>query len=732
MRIMHFAGGGDIGGAKTHILSLVKELSATNEVRVVSFRPGEFSDGAVELGLDIITSPRNSLNVISDIKMALQAVDEFQPDIIHCHGARANMMGVLVKKLRKVPIMTTVHSDPKLDYLGMPLKQHTFGAINNLALRHMDFYMAVTAAMQDKLISRGFNPEQIFTVYNGLDFRSASAAPKPLKSADEPIVVGIAARLTAVKDIATVIKAFAKARQRNPRLRLAIAGTGEDEKELKALAKKLDIEPYVDFAGWVYDMHGFFAKVDINVLASLSETFPYSLLEGAYEHCAAISSDVGGISALIRHGENGYLFQPGDVDTFAEYIYRLSVDEELRQRLAENLFATARDNFSMEKMRADQEAVYARIIRRRSMTGRQGAVICGAYGRGNAGDEAILKAILLQMREIDPDMPLCVMSRNKVETRRLHHADSIYIFNVLAMLKKLRRAKIFINGGGSLIQDVTSSRSLYFYLFTLVAARMCGCRVIMYGCGIGPVQSERNSRLAVRVLNRNAEVITLRDSVSYDFLLENGVTRPRVILTADPTVNLPRISPQQLSAAFAREGMTVESKKIGICLRNWPSFHQHKEVAEAAAYAYERYGLEAVFLPMEVPNDISAAEATIAHMRTPYHQCRHRYNVEELISMLGSMEVVVGMRLHSLIFSTAGGAPVIGISYDIKVESFLKDIGSDACIQLAELSAERLKAEIDKVMSDGQRRGEAAAEFLRSNERINGRVARAFLNGEDI
>jgi L-malate glycosyltransferase len=90
-------------------------------------------------------------------------------------------------------------------------------------------------------------------------------------------------------------------------------------------------------------------------LASLSETFPYSLLEGAYEHCPAIASRVGGIPALIKHGENGFLFEAGDVQTFGEYIYLLSIDENLRQTLAENLFISAKADFSLNRMREDQE-----------------------------------------------------------------------------------------------------------------------------------------------------------------------------------------------------------------------------------------------------------------------------------------------------------------------------------------------------------------------------------------
>ena len=727
MRIMLFAAGGDIGGGKTHILSLARELSESNDLRLVSFRGGVLADEGREMGIDVVVA-ENGWNVFKDMKMALSEVDDFKPDVIHCHGAKANMLGVLVKKLRTIPVMTTVHSDPRLDYLGMPLKQYTFGLINAIALRNMDFYMAVAGRMEQNLIERGFDPWRIFTIYNGLDFSNAKDEPKPPKKEGEDIVVGIAARLTPIKDIGTVIRAFNIAYEKNPNLKLLIAGTGEDEEELKALARELKISHRVDFVGWISDIQGFFSKVDINVLASLSETFPYSLLEGAYEHCPAVASRVGGIPALISHGENGFLFEAGDVETFSDYIYKLSIDEELRRNLAENLFRKAKRDFSLERMRQDQEQVYRTIIRRGQSTGRHGAVICGAYGRGNAGDEAILKAILSQFREIDPDMPFWVMSRNKKETRSTNKVRVMYLFDLFSFISSLRKAEIFVNGGGSLIQDVTSSRSLYFYLFTLKAAKWCGCKIIMYGCGIGPINSRENRRIAARVLNSTADIITLRDSVSLELLKEMRVEKPEIILAADPTVNIQKSGPAVVEAAFAEEGIPEGIRKIGFCLRNWPDFLHPEKVGEAADYAWKTYGITPVFLPIEIPKDISAANKVTANMTSPYYTCSHKHGVEDLIGMLGSMEAVVGMRLHSLIFATAGGAPVIGISYDVKVDSFIKDIGSTACMPLSALSGERLCREIDFAMQSGRLKAEEAAERLKQAQRINIDAARRLLS----
>lgn len=717
MRIMHFAGGGDVGGAKTHIISLGQQLARDNDFCLVSFRKGPFAEEAEQAGLQVVEA-ENAWNLGNCLNTALKAVDNFHPDVIHCHGAKANMLGVMVKKLRHIPVCTTVHSDPARDYLGSPVKQLIFGSINSWALRRMDYYMAVAGEMERTLIRRGIDPQHIFVIHNGLDFSRAADCYRG-KGPEDEIVVGIAARLTPIKNIPLLLRAFAAAYKKNPRLRLKIAGTGEDEAELKKLSATLGIDHCTDFVGWVYDMPGFFRGVDINVLSSLSETFPYSLLEGAFEHCAAIASRVGGIPEMIRHGETGLLFESQDEKALAEHIYRLSTDEQLRRRLADNLFELAKNEFSLDNMRRVQEHAYVRMVDLSSRRGRQGAVICGAYGRGNAGDEAILRGIVSQMRSIDPEMPMTVLSRDKLDTRLKNHTNAIHIFNVPSFLRHLRHARIFINGGGSLIQDVTSSRSLYFYLFTLWAARLCGCRVIMYGCGIGPIRRGFNQRLAAGVLDRNVEIITLRDSKSMDVLKSMKVERPRIYLTADPTVNFQPCNAEQTKAAFAAENIPDGLPKIGFCLRNWPSFTNYRAVAKAADYAYQRYGLTPVFLPIEFPGDVEAAAKVRELMHSPSYECRKRHEAEELLGMLGSMKLVVGMRLHSLIFATTGGAPVVGISYDVKVDSFLRDIGSESCIPLSQLSYELLKGNIDKVIAAGDMGVSAAREKLQQGQQRN-------------
>ena len=120
--------------------------------------------------------------------------------------------------------------------------------------------------------------------------------------------------------------------------------------------------------------------------------------------------------------------------------------------------------------------IYEEIIRRhdRPKRDRDGVVICGAYGRGNAGDDAILEAILQEMRSIDPDMPITVLTKDPKATRLTYRVRTAGRMDVGTWKKAMRHAGLYINGGGSLIQDVTSRRSLWFYLHNIQAAHKAG------------------------------------------------------------------------------------------------------------------------------------------------------------------------------------------------------------------------------------------------------------------
>ena len=739
MKVIHLISGGDSGGAKTHVLSLLQDLNKTITAQLVCFRDGPFAEEARAMGIPTMICGGNNIPHLR--RELADYIREGGYQLIHCHGSRANMIGALLRKPTGLPVVSTVHSDYKLDYMGRPFARLTFGAINAWALRHLHYRIGVSDAMVDLLIDRGFPPDRFYAIYNGIDFTPAPSQGDRLAylrglGADveeNSVVVGIAARLNPVKDMSTLIRGFAEGHKSCPRLRLVIAGDGEERQKLEDLAKELGVEKEVTFAGWISGgMDRFYSALDVNALTSLSETFPYALTEGARFHLATVATAVGGIPYLIDQDVNGYLFTPGDWQTLGRYLAALGNGDALRREMGEKLYEKASAKFSIQSTVDTQLHIYEEIIRRhnRPKRDRDGVVICGAYGRGNAGDDAILEAILQEMRAIDPDMPITVLTKDPKATRLTYRVRTAGRMDVGTWKKAMRHAGLYINGGGSLIQDVTSRRSLWFYLHNIQAAHKAGCKVQMYGCGIGPVLREQHRKLAASVLNASVDVITLREPDSLKELQSMGVTKPEILLTADPALTLPAASEDEIDSVLLRAGIPTHGKYLCFALRNWKGFEDKAPLfAQAAKYAYETYGLTPVFAAVEKHLDPVAGRLAAAGLDIPHYFLDDAGSAGTIIGALSRMQAVVSMRLHALIFAAGQGIPLAGVVYDPKVSAFLRYIGQENFLDLDALTADALKAMIDCMVSSpiSPEAQAAAVQKLRQIEQVNVDTARRLL-----
>ena len=739
MKVIHLISGGDSGGAKTHVLSLLQNLNKTITAQLVCFRDGPFAEEARAMGIPTMICGGNN---IPHLRRELTAyIKEGGYQLIHCHGSRANMIGALLRGPTGLPVISTVHSDYKLDYMGRPFARLTFGAINAWALRQLDYRIGVSDAMVDLLINRGFPPDRFYAIYNGIDFTPAPPQGDRLAylrglgaDVDEnSVVVGIAARLNPVKDMSTLVRGFAEGHKTCSRLRLVIAGDGEERQKLGDLARELGVEKEVTFAGWINGgMDRFYSALDINALTSLSETFPYALTEGTRFHLATVATAVGGIPYLIDQDVNGYLFTPGDWQSLGHYLATLGNDDALRHEMGEKLYEKASSKFSIQSTVDTQLHIYEEIIRRhnRPKRDRDGVVICGAYGRGNAGDDAILEAILQEMRAIDPDMPITVLTKDPKATRLTYRVRTAGRMDVLTWKKAMRHAALYINGGGSLIQDVTSRRSLWFYLHNIQAAHKAGCKVQMYGCGIGPVLRKQHRQLAARVLNASVDVITLREPDSLKELQSMGVTKPEILLTADPALTLPAANSDEIDSVLLRSGIPPRGNYLCFALRNWKGFEEKAPLfSQAAQYAYKTYGLTPVFAAVEKHLDPVAGRLAAAGLKIPHYFLDDAGSAGTIIGALSRMQAVVSMRLHALIFAAGQGIPLAGVVYDPKVSAFLRYIGQENFQDLSSLTLERLKAMIDQAVGApvSPEAQAAAVQKLRQTEQVNMETARRLL-----
>lgn len=734
MKVIHLISGGDVGGAKTHVLTLLQGLNRTEDVHLICFMEGEFAQEARRL--QIPTTVLDGVGVKRACKRIHAMIAHGGYELVHCHGSRANMMGALLRFKLDIPVVSTIHSDYKLDYLGRPLAALAYGTINKLALRRLDYWIGVSDSFADMMVSRGFSPQRVFTIYNGVDFQISApqcSREELLRSAgmepqEDLVLFGIAARISPVKDMTTLIRAFSAAVAQCPRMRLLIAGDGEQGEEIRALAARTCPEGTVGFLGWTEDTDSFFQAIDVNLLTSLSESFPYVLTEGAARHCATIATNVGGIPKLIDDGVNGLLFPPRDAEMLTRHMLLLAENAALRQQMCELLHEKAKRFFSLDATVERQKEIYATILRRTArFTGRRdGVFICGAYGKNNSGDEAILQAIVAQMQQIDPDIPLYVLSRKPKETRISARIHAMHSFNLPKMLLCMRKTRLYLNGGGSLLQDVTSYRSLLYYLWNIRFAKALGNRVMLYGSGIGPLKRNISRKRAARTLNRCAEVISLRDPDSVNELHALGVERPRIVLAADVALLTSAAAEYEEKSYYLRCGLREDERYLLIAVRPWEGFEKKAAaIAAAADYAARAYRLKPILFAMEPSRDCAAQKMVAERLH-----CEHLLLSAEsgplTISLLRRAELVISMRLHALIFAAGQGIPVVGLVYDPKVSGFLDYLGQEFYLPLDALNEGNLSDMIDGALSAASAEP-ATVEQLRALAQKNAALAKELL-----
>ncbi len=369
MKVLHIISGGDTGGAKTHIITLLKGLNGLVDARVVCFIEDTFYEDAKKEGINIDVYKQKSRSDMSVVNRIADDVNSQGYDIVHCHGARANFVAMFLKGKINKPMITTIHSDYKLDFKDNFYKRLVYTSLNTIALKIFNYYIAISDSFKDMLVNRGFKKDSIFVAYNGIDFEDIPA----VKDKDDFLssyridykgrkIVGIVARLDAVKDHETFIKAANRVIKSHKDIIFLIAGDGNDENRLKTMVAEFGLNDNVFFLGYVKDNDAFFNAIDINVLTSISESFPYVILEGARMKKTIISTDVGGINNLIKDGENGYLIKVGDSEALAEKIISLSEDKKLLNSLGERLYDDVYNNYSSKAMGQRHLEIYKEIL----------------------------------------------------------------------------------------------------------------------------------------------------------------------------------------------------------------------------------------------------------------------------------------------------------------------------------------------------------------------------------
>ncbi|HAU31250.1 MAG: Polysaccharide pyruvyl transferase [Desulfotomaculum sp. 46_80] len=364
--------------------------------------------------------------------------------------------------------------------------------------------------------------------------------------------------------------------------------------------------------------------------------------------------------------------------------------------------------------------------------GKPRLVISGYYGFDNAGDEAILLSLITAFRAICPEVQLTVLSNNPSNTAGLYNVQALNRWQPGEVYRALKEADMLISGGGSLLQDVTGLKSLVYYLGVVWLALKLKKPVGFYGQGVGPVTSGIGRRLMKSIADR-VDLITVRDEQSASDLLEMGITSPPVYVTADPVFVLKKEYFRSEQESKFPENLRQINQRgkgqpaVGISIREWPLFNEKDQLVVAKlADKLSNSGWRVIFLPFHYPTDLAACRRVEQLMKTSAQIIDKVVTAREAGSIICSLDLLIGMRLHSLILAAVTGTPFIGISYDPKIKRFLNQLGLHPAGEVSNLEYSHCLSAVNEVINnqnDFKAKVQRAVEVLQPKALLNARLA---------
>ena len=672
----------DIGGAETHIVELCRELCRRgHEITVVS-AGGVYESDILAAGAKHIRIPLNRLHPKSLVTSlgALSAVlsaDKF--DIVHAHARIPAFLCGLLQRKYKFRFVTTAH--------GVFVAR----GVKKLLSDWGECTLTVAPDIKDYLLKnyKKVREENITLSVNGIDTERFSPGVSGRKIKQEFGIPDAAPVLVAVSRLdnydtapAAVIRALIDAAvplSNNIRnLRIIIAGGGDAEAELTARAAQVNEALGCN----AVIMTG--SRTDIDEILAAGELFV-----GASR--AALEAMATGMPVLLAGGQ-GYMgllteenldkatatnftardCPPAMVDAFVADITDFFAERDSVAYIKRNamLATLGRDvvtrSYSVARMVDDCEAVYdnLRIPRRR-------IALSGYFGFGNAGDEAIMHAVYRNITATRPSTEITVLSKNPRLTREKYGFRAAARFNPFSLLRTLLRSDALVFGGGSLLQDGTSTRSLLYYLGVIRTAQLFKKPVMIYANGIGPITKPANARRVKRALDA-AAVITLRDERSRDELCKMGVMRNDIYITGDPVFTTEFPNEQARRELIESLGLKPDEQFIAVSIRPWKAVPSLvTELARFCDLVAEELKLGVVFLPMQTAVDGAFSREVAAKMKQPFIIPTRELSPNELLGIFAEARLVLSMRLHALIFAARAGTPSLGIDIDPKLRAFL-------------------------------------------------------------
>jgi len=346
----------------------------------------------------------------------------------------------------------------------------------------------------------------------------------------------------------------------------------------------------------------------------------------------------------------------------------------------------------------------------------QPVLLCGYYGEHNLGDDALLEAMLDQLPS---GLTPLVTAFDQDEVQRRHRVETVPRRSLPAVLAALGDCRALVLGGGSLLQDATSFRSLLYYAALISAARLQGKPVLLWAQGLGPLQ-RRRSRALVRALLPLVSGITWRDAASAQLGRELGVQARH---GTDAVWSLPR-----------QNWLGVGGPMV-VCWRPTPHLQgaAWKPYLTALEQLADKSDREVIWLPFHRDQDTPLLEQLTAQGLVGHRLLRRSRVVQasspmEAMALFRSASLVLAMRLHALVLAALSGSAVTALSYDPKVQACAQALGC-SWINLAESTTRA--SELCSIWADALERPPAAAalEAMRQGTVVHTELLNTLVSG---
>jgi glycosyltransferase involved in cell wall biosynthesis len=409
--VLHVIGGGDTGGAMTHLLPLLSALRRAGcDVHLLCLGEGGLAEEALRRSLSVTVLPMDrpwDPSVLRPVRRLLAggpadlealrargAVAGPEPagrigrprwDVVHTHGMRANLpVRLAVKGRRRRPcLFTTVHSDLRLDYASPHLARFYQG-LDRATLSSVDTVICVSDALRSLLRGRGYPAGRLLTVHSGLELPADDAAAA-VEGAEVALVaagggaemawpsgagprVGTVARLVPVKDIDLLLEVAGLLCRTTPGVEVVIVGDGPEQARLEARTQAQGLEKVVRFAGRVDSVAQVLADWGVYLVTSVFEGgVSMAVLEAMAAGIPVVTTAAGGVTEAVRDGETGFVVSRDQARgalaaTLAESATTLLRDEELRSRMGAAGAKRVRELFTAERAAAATLRAYERCL----------------------------------------------------------------------------------------------------------------------------------------------------------------------------------------------------------------------------------------------------------------------------------------------------------------------------------------------------------------------------------